>query len=279
MSVCQALLDTEVMNLGYVSTFDGSKGKMLILDGEDCWEEIVQTLRANDEVVQQQIQTAESAGLSLQEQGLPTFEQYVQLRDGIADYTSGKLLFTQWMWPKFVPVGESHGVCVSRDEMGYEDAYWSCWEWTPTENMEDGTAIYDNMNSSYLIDPNTWTESSRLDDYEDLGFGAFPGLYGGWLCGEPMDMFDIFQVECMRFLPNASYNRTTDITYDAGPVQVMTYSTERFNTTRIEDNEALIANGGDSAFEKWTIDLAESGAWSGLSAVGFALASALALSF
>ena len=92
-------------------------------------------------------------------------------------------------------------------------------------------------------------------------------------------MFEIFQVECMRFLPNSSYSNTDDVTYDTGPVQVMTYSTERFNTTRIEDNEALVANFGDSAFEKWTIDLAESGAWSGISAVGFALASALALSF
>ena len=52
MSTCQALLDTEVMNLGYVSKFDRASGKMLILDGEDCWEEIVATLRANDEVIQ-----------------------------------------------------------------------------------------------------------------------------------------------------------------------------------------------------------------------------------
>ena len=279
MSTCQALLDTEFVDLGYVSRFDNEQGMMLILDGEVCWEEVVNTLRANDNVIQQQIVTAETAGLNLQEQGLPTFEQYVQMRDGVVDYTSGKLLMTNWMWSKFVPVGESHGVCISNTDEGNVDAYWSCWEWTPTENRPDGSAIYDNMNRSYLIDPTTWTETSRLDDYQDLGFGALPGLYGGWLCSEPEEIFDMYTAECMRFLPNASYSNTTDITYGAGPAQVMTYSTERFNTTRIEDNESLIANFGDSAFERWTVDLSESGAWSGLSAVGFALASALALSF
>ena len=278
MSTCQELLDTDVLSLGYVSRFDNEMGKLLILDGEVCWEEVVDTLQRNDELIQSQIQTAETAGLNLQEQGLPTFEQYVQMRDTVTDYTSGKLLMTQWMWSKFVPVGESHGVCIARNEPGFEDAYWSCWEWTPTDNEEDGTAIYDNMNRSYLIDPNTWTETSRLDDYQDLGFGAFPGLYGGWLCSEPEEMFDIFNVECMRFLPNAAYSNTTDITFGAGPVQVMTYSTERQNTTRVENNESLVANMGDEAFTRWTVDLSESGA-SSITAAALALASALLLSF
>jgi len=233
-------------------------------------------------MIQQQIETAETAGLNLQEQGLPTFEQYVQMRDTVVDYTSGKLLMTQWMWSKFVPVGESHGVCISNTDEGNENAYASCWEWTPTDTTEEGVAIYDSMYRSYLINPSSWTESSRLDDYEDLGYGAFPGLYGGWLCSDPEELFDMFNAECMRFLPNSSFSNTTDITYGAGPAEVWTYSTERFNTTRIEDNESPMAGipqPGSGAYESFIINLAESGAWSGISAVGLALASALALSF
>ena len=64
-STCQALLDTEFADLGYVSRFDNEQGMLLILDGEVCWEEVVNTLRANDDVIQQQIQTAETAGLNL----------------------------------------------------------------------------------------------------------------------------------------------------------------------------------------------------------------------
>ena len=98
---------------------------------------------------------------------------------------------TRWSWSTDVPVGESHGLCVQSNRyISQEDPFWSCWEYTATgvtEGMNgmEGVAQYDNDWKSYLIDPSMWTENSRLDDFENLGMGAFPGMYGGWLCQMP----------------------------------------------------------------------------------------------
>ena len=280
---CQEVLDADIMTLGYVSKFDEGQGNLLILDGEVCWEEIVAGIESKDEMISSQIQTLEEAGFRPEEQGLPTFEQYVQMRDAVTDYTSGKILLTRWSWSRFVPVGESHGLCIGQNEET-ATGFWSCWEWSATGNKTsmdgmEGVAEYENGWKSYLIDPQMWTENSRLDDFEDLGMGAFPAMYGGWLCQDPQEMFEMFTSECFRFIPNSEYASMNDPTISTGPVKVMTYSTQRENTTRVEGNESLTTNLSEGVLEAWTVNLSESGAWSGISAVGFALASAVLLSF
>ena len=87
--------------------------------------------------------------------------------------------------------------------------------------MESGE--YSEMNSSYLVDPSKWTENSKLSEFEDIGYGPFPALYGGWLCTPPTMIMDAFYVDCMRFLPGEDYSKKEDFGFIDGPIKVMTY--------------------------------------------------------
>ena len=64
--------------------------------------------------------------------------------------------------------------------------------------------------------------------------------------------------------------------FETGPIRVMTYLTSRADddTMMVEGNETMTERR-DDVFEEFTVDLM--GAWSGISAAGLALASAIAL--
>ena len=141
----------------------------------------------------------------------------------------------------------------------------SCWE------------LYLNTDGSYseprsyLINPGWWDENYLLD-FNYVAAGTFPAMYGGWMCQPPMEVMETVYVDCMRFLPSKSYSNTTDVRFETGPVTVWTYLTSRTNSTDIFMEE-------NSTFEEFNVDLAMSGAWSGISAVGVALASIALLAF
>ena len=208
----------------------------------------------------------------MEEQGLPTYEQYAQLRDAVTDYTSGHLLVTSWRWNTAdVDPNESAGLCVG-DKDDTKSAYWSCWEY---KKREDG--MFDDTPKSYLVNPSEFTKSSRLHDYKDLAAeGSFPGMFGGWLCLPPVDILMETYTDCMRFLPRPEKSSSEDMLFETGPIRVMTYLTSRADddTMMVEGNETMTERR-DDVFEEFTVDLM--GAWSGISAAGLALASAIAL--
>lgn len=210
--------------------------------------------------------------------GLPSWEQYQEMKSQVVDYTSGHLLVTSWRWNESaVEAGQSSGLCVSKnsEDVAEGDAqpYWSCWEWAKDEDGD-----FDDMAKSYLIDPSTFTETSRLSDYDDITLNSFPAMYGGWLCLPPMDLLGNSYTDCIRFLPSDSYSTVEDYNYGPGQVNMMTYLTSRAdtNTTLVEGNDTMY-DDGPSVFEFFTVDLM--GALSGVSAVGLAVASAVALNF
>ena len=199
------------------------------------------------------------------------YEEYAAMRDMVTGYTDGNLLVTSWRWNTGdVKPGESVGLCVGDPEN--EGNYWSCWEFTMSD---DG--MYSDMPTSYLIKPSEFNKDSRLNKFEPLPTDAFPAMYGGWICYPPEDIMMNSMTDCLRFLPSESYTSYKDFRY-ASPMKlkVMTYLSSRGdgNTTIVEGNETMTEEGR-SAFEEFTIDLM--GAWSGISAAGLALASAIAL--
>ena len=88
-----------------------------------------------DEVVSQQLQFLEDSGADLddlRDQGLPTYEQYVGLRDMIANYTDGRLLLTSWRWAKgAVNPGDTAGLCLAHPEPS--ESFYSCWSFSMDE--------------------------------------------------------------------------------------------------------------------------------------------------
>ena len=64
-----------------------------------------------------------------------------------------------WRWPDgAVNAGDSAGLCIGDAEDS--NAYWSCFEFYFNERR-----MYDDMAKSYLINPDTFNENSRLNEY------------------------------------------------------------------------------------------------------------------
>ena len=211
--------------------------------------------------------------MDMKEMNMPTYDEYVEMRDKITDYTTGNLLMTSWSWKKdAVTPGHSAGLCVAEPESS--SSFYSCWEFPM---QADGK--YSDMPKSYLVDPSSWNEESRLNTYEDITMGPFPAMYGGWMCFPPMEMMDYVNTDCMRFLPSPEVSSDADKLFETGPVRAMTYLTTRaeYQTTLVEGNDALTEESG-SVFEEFTVDLVDfEGATT--AAVGFALATITLLSF
>lgn len=250
----------------------------VILDGEACWGEIIEAVEEGDKALNDAIEMMEDNGMDLEAMGYPTHEDYLEMKEKVETYTSGEVLMTSWKWDSdAVQPGHSVGLCMGESEPS--TSYWSCWAFTMAE---DGT--YPKTPSSYLIDPATWTSESSLDTYEDITEGTFPSMYGGWTCMQPKEWNDMMHADCMRFLPSQEYStasNSTDVRFASGPMQIATYLTSRAEESTGENTvEALAAE--ESMFETFSIDLSdysESGAWSGISAIGFALASICLLAF
>lgn len=210
--------------------------------------------------------------------GYPTHDQYHEMKEQVQEYTEGEILMTSWKWDmEAVQPGHSVGLCMGEPEPS--TAYWSCWSFTMAD---DGT--YPKTPASYLIDPATWTAESSLDTYEEIEEESFPSMYGSWTCMEPKEWNDTMHADCMRFLPSQEYStasNSTDVRFENGPMKIATYLTSRALLTD-GNNTAPVLEAEESMFESFTIDLSdysESGAWSGISAIGFALASICLLAF
>ena len=84
-----------------------------------------------DSMIEEQIRLAESTGASVSDmkaEGIPSYNEYVRMRENMTQYTDGKLVVTSWKWNKEEALpGHSAGLCVAQPEPS--DAYWSCWEY------------------------------------------------------------------------------------------------------------------------------------------------------
>lgn len=82
------------------------------------------------------LQELDDKGYALSELGLPSYDQYVELRDMIRDYTDGHLLVTSWRWSTAaVEGGQSVGLCIGDMD---DQAYWSCWEYFKEYEVDGG---------------------------------------------------------------------------------------------------------------------------------------------
>lgn len=200
------------------------------------------------------------------------------MRDKVTNYTGGNMVMTSWKWPKAsMEPGDSAGLCLSSPSA--PDNFWSCWTFPM-----DAEGKFDDAPKSYLVDPATWTEDSRLNTYEDKTWGIFPAMYGGWMCFPPTEIMDNYYSDCMRFLPSPEVSSTEDFLYEQGPLNVMTYLTSRQGSdieTLADGNETLTV-GEESVFEMHSVDISyftESGAMSSVAAAGLAFVSIILMSF
>ena len=278
MSVCEEQFNNKLIDVGYTTKFDDEQGMAIIMGGEACWSEIIDKIEEADGFLDETIAMAEENGMDLEKMGYPTHADYVEMRDKVSSYTAGDILMTSWKWDmEAVTPGQSAGLCIGEPEPS--TAYWSCWSFTM---LEDGT--YPKNPASYLIDPATWTATSSLDTQEDITEGIFPAMYGGWMCQSPKEWEGNMYSDCMRFLPSEEYStasNSTDVRFEAGPMQIATYLSSRA-TADSEGEVTDVLTAEESMFELYSIDMSdhsESGAWAGISAVGFALASVFLMAF
>jgi len=212
----------------------------------------------------------------MQEKGMPTYDEYVEMRDKITNYTAGNMVMTSWKWPKAsMEPGDSAGLCLASPTA--TDAFYSCWAFP----MGSDGKIQEKP-SSYLVDPATWTDESRLDTYEDITRGVFPAMYGGWMCFPPTEIMDNYYSDCMRFLPSPEVSSTEDFLYEEGSLNVMTYLTSRQGSGEpLADGSEVLNVGEESVFEMHSVDISYftgSGA-SSVAAAGLAFVSTILMSF
>ena len=159
---CSEQLEKGTVDFGYATKFDQGQGVVVLMDGEACWREIIDKVEEADAMISQQLEQLEEQGINGEELGLPSKKTYDEMKAMITDYTDGKLILTSWRWNAgAVTPGNSAGVCVAEPEPS--EAYWSCWEFY----MEEG-GEYQDTPKSYLINPDTFSKESRLNEYDDL---------------------------------------------------------------------------------------------------------------
>ena len=199
--------------------------------------------------------------------GLPDLETYKQMISMVADYTDGYLLTTSWGWRNdAVDDGEEVGLCVQQGEGDYA----SCWSY-----RKSSWGYYESTNASYLIDVATLNEESNLSDYQNIGEEVFPALYGGWLCSQVMEFYDMARVDCMRFIPSEMTATQRDPRIRPGEVNIATYLSGR-DPTDLAPMEGMPFNTwvATKSFENFTIDLM--GAMSGVTAASAAVVAGIA---
>lgn len=264
---CSDVLMSDRATIGYQTTFDQGNGSVLLIGGKACWEEIMQSLQEADSFVTDQLSKLEQNGVDTEEMGLPDLETYRAMIDMVADYTDGYLLATSWSWnDKSVKNGESIGLCVQQDS----GSNATCWSYT--KSIYNG--MYEPVNASYLVDTETYGEGSELTDYSDISEEVFPALYGGWLCSQVIELYDMAHVDCIRFIPSEKSSSERDPRISPGEVSVITYMSGR-DGSDLAPIEGAPANVmmATRQFKNYTIDLM--GAMSGVTAASAALVAGL----
>merc|ERR1711934_957619 len=173
MASCSEQLDRNAVDVGYETWFDQGQGVIYLVGGEQCWNEVMEGIKQGDEIVSQTLQDMEKQGEDTQnwmkDTGIPSYEDYVGMRDMVTDYTAGHLMVTSWRWRSHeVEPGQSAGLCIGEQDDA-KGAYWSCWEY---QRREDGG--WDDMPKAYLVNPANFNQDSRLNNFENLNVDSFP---------------------------------------------------------------------------------------------------------
>lgn len=129
----------------------------MLLGGEACWKELIETLEDADEFIRDKLDAFDNAEINPHNFGLPTIEEYADMIDKIPEYTDGYVVFTEWSWPKnAVAPGEEAGLCI---QQGAEN-FASCWSFRKNIN-----GWYEKKNESYLIDYSDFSIDTKLSDF------------------------------------------------------------------------------------------------------------------
>lgn len=268
---CQQQLDINSVDIGYATSFDNKMGRVYIIGGDACWEEIMDVVDTANRFVEDQLATLGENGVKVEDLGIPNYDSFKAIVNEVKNYTDGYLLVAGWSWrTDSVKPGDSVGVCFTQQGGPAEQAA-SCWAYTMRTDGE-----YKDDVESYLVMPSQITATTKLSDFTDKSNDMTPGLFGSWMCLPPITMLDITGTSCLRLMPSKESATTEDPRFEIGPVTVMTYETSRINngnSTNFNNNESLQTE--QSSFEFFQLIL--NGAKFGTQAAGLALAATAAI--
>lgn len=110
---CDEILKTDIAKIGYTREFDDRHGKVVMIGGRDCWEEITQGVKDADEFMREKLGNLEARDYDLESMNLPTLDQYVEMVEKIPNYSDGMMLITGWEWKTDeVNAGQELAVCL-----------------------------------------------------------------------------------------------------------------------------------------------------------------------
>lgn len=103
---CDQILQNDVLEVGYFQKFDSKHGKLALIGGRDCWNEIKDAFNDADEFVRTKLSKLEEKNYDLHDMSLPTLAEYEEMTAKIPDYSDGMTLVTRWAWKDSqVPAG------------------------------------------------------------------------------------------------------------------------------------------------------------------------------
>ena len=132
----------------------------------------------------------------------------------------------------------------------------SCWAY---ENIYDDM-YSDSRSYQFNLDSLEIRSEEYFRETQNQIPTVLPGLYGGWMCGPPLDMGEIVAADCLRFMPSASWANPEDPMFNEGPLNVFTYlsSRSRTQTALMKETENENVHMAQSVFQKFTVDLQNS---------------------
>lgn len=95
---CDQILKSDISQLGYFQSFDGSNGRVALIGGRDCWREIQDQVAMAESFVRSKLAKLEEKGYDLHGLNLPTLEEYNNMMTSIPNYSDGLALITRWSW-------------------------------------------------------------------------------------------------------------------------------------------------------------------------------------
>jgi hypothetical protein len=82
--------------MGYYQSFDDNNGKVALISGRECWQEIQDGVLMADSFVRTKLAKLEDRGFDLHQMGLPSSAEYDQMVADIPNYSDGLTLITRW---------------------------------------------------------------------------------------------------------------------------------------------------------------------------------------
>ena len=240
---CFDQLSAMNVDMGHMLNFDYNHGVIMLTNGSACWDELRTSFTELAEWLDEQLAMAENTDVGeindvkdlavdvaevAETVEAVTADVMGQEKTGvdflveeIENYTNYEALLSLWSWDyDSVHENEAVGLCIR--PANSEEAFASCWLYRTNMYRQYGEA------ESFLVDSRAFAPGARLEEMPALQPYPIPGMKGGWMCNEPMNMLGRMRAACMRFAPKL-YS-VEDPTYaPADDISVMTYLSSRYN--------------------------------------------------